>query len=176
MMVEKQIMDLIINIYAKTRRIPLARTLDFECCNGGHPKPPPPPPPYTSDSTNSPSTPPPPAPPPPPPPPKFGFARILESLLEQDMTLTQLSSRLDKRIQTISESITKLEAKGFVEKITSPDDKRCMLLHLTPSGIQTAQQYVVNRNQFNETFLSPLNDDEKQQLVTLLTKLTKGSD
>ena len=63
-----------------------------------------------------------------------GQGQIL-SALEQHQPIAQkeLVAKLDMRPQSASEIIQKLEKKGLVTRWPSPDDKRAVIISLTPA-------------------------------------------
>ena len=156
MFTDSDIMDLLMNVAAKTKRQP--------------PPPPPPPPPISKEDDLRPP------PPPPPPPPRFGAGRLLEKLLNNDggMTLTELADELNIRLPSLSESIKKLESKGFIKKEPLPNNAKSNLIVLTDIGKKQAVQYKRESEDFMAEFFNPITADEKEQLALILTKLLKG--
>ena len=86
---------------------------------------------------------------------------------QRDMTIL-----LQLRPQSVSETLSKLEAGGLVERRQSVRDKRVFNIFLTEEGRSRAVDLVQDRPDFAAMFLSPLSEEEKVQLFTLLGKLT----
>lgn len=153
MISDNDIMDLIMNVAAKTKRQLL---------------PPPPPPPKEDDLQRPPLS--------PPPPPRFGMGRLLEKLLNHDggMTPTELADELKIRLPSLSEAIKRLELKGFIKKEPSPNNGRSYLISLTPSGKERAELHKRESERFMADFFKSITEDEKEQLAVILTKLLEG--
>lgn len=71
---------------------------------------------------------------------------------------------------TLANLLLRLEERGLITR-TVGTDRRRRELRLTPAGeeLLAAAMPVVDR--VNESMLAPLDDDERRQLVALLTKL-----
>lgn len=53
---------------------------------------------------------------------------------------TMLAERLGVEAMTLSSVLDRLEAKGFVERLPDPADRRAKLVQVTASGIEVVQQ------------------------------------
>jgi DNA-binding MarR family transcriptional regulator len=86
---------------------------------------------------------------------------------------TRLSAQIAFDRSTLGNVLERLEARGFVERYASPDDKRIKLLKLTPQGRTTAQgaEEAVRRTQ--ERILAPLNPGDRRLLLELLAQLVE---
>lgn len=102
---------------------------------------------------------------------------ILKMLLQENgLTQKELTERLEITSSSCGELITKLEQGGHLEKRPSPTDKRTFNVYLTQSGRGLAQQYTQTCIIELEEWASDLTWQEKEQLFTLLGKLSKGLD
>lgn len=103
---------------------------------------------------------------------------IILKLLSREDGLTQkdLTRYLAITSSSCGELITKLEARGYLEKRRSPTDKRTFTLHLTEAGQALAQQYEARSSLEMENWAATLAHDEQEQLLSLLTKLSHGLD
>lgn len=100
---------------------------------------------------------------------------ILKMLLGQNgMTQKELTGRLEITSSSCGELITKLEKGGYLEKRTSPADKRTFNVFLTESGRALAEQYKKSVIVELEEWASDLSRQEKETLFHLLGKLSKG--
>lgn len=97
-------------------------------------------------------------------------------LLENGVTQRELTERLEITSSSCGELITKLEQGGFLEKRTSPTDKRTFNVYLTDSGRALAQRYTGRVIVELEEWASDLTSGEKEQLFHLLGKLSQGLD
>ncbi len=73
---------------------------------------------------------------------------------------------------SMSEMISKLEHDGYVKRTVDPSDKRATLITLTELGEARAAELSDERNERFSRLFANLTEEEKEQLVTLLEKLT----
>ena len=64
-----------------------------------------------------------------------------------------------------------LEARGLVERVRNPNDRRSFLIHLTRRGTQAQKTAAKELAGQADTLLEPLNAAERRQLVDLLDKV-----
>jgi DNA-binding MarR family transcriptional regulator len=86
---------------------------------------------------------------------------------------TRLSAQIAFDRSTLGNVLERLEARGFVERYPSPDDKRIKLLKLTPQGravIRRAEEAVCRTQ---ERILAPLNARDRRVLLELLAQLVE---
>ena len=103
--------------------------------------------------------------------------RILLMLNESDgISQRDMTTLLQLRPQSVSETLSKLEAGGLVERRQNSRDKRVFNIFMTEEGKLRAQELVIDRPDFASMFLSALSSAEKEQLLELLMKLTDGND
>lgn len=67
--------------------------------------------------------------------------------------------------------LDQLAAEDLVERATAAGDRRLNAVRLTPKGRSFAQAVRERAAQHNDAFLSPLEPEERQELVYLLKKL-----
>jgi len=72
--------------------------------------------------------------------------------------------------------IGRLEAKGWIQREADRVDRRRKLLWLTPSGQEATLLMKAAVERVQDKLLKPLNQQEAQQLVGLLSKLVDGHD
>ncbi len=98
--------------------------------------------------------------------------RILLMLGESDgISQRDMTTLLQLRPQSVSETLGKLVAAGLVERRQSVRDKRIFNIFLTDEGRERLSELIEDRPDFAALFLSPLCDEEKQRLLELLGKL-----
>jgi len=103
--------------------------------------------------------------------------RILLMLNESDgISQRDMTTLLQLRPQSVSETLSKLEAGGLVERRQNSRDKRVFNIFMTEEGKARAQELVIDRPDFGAMFLSALSPEEKRQLLELLMKLTDSND
>lgn len=102
-----------------------------------------------------------------------GFGHILDLLAQCDgLSPQQIAEALDIRPQSASEAIANMEQMGLVTRQANEQDRRSCLISITPEGEQRQRDLLKQRIQNAKLVLSPLSEEEKQTLLTLLTKVT----
>ena len=84
------------------------------------------------------------------------------SALAQEMMLSTsaMTNRLDR-----------LEKRGLIERKSDPKDRRGLKITLTKNGFTLADELVVSHVETEERLLAALNENEREQLRTLLGKV-----
>lgn len=67
--------------------------------------------------------------------------------------------------------VKRLLDNGFVEQTTIERDKRNRMLHITPAGNRILNQSMENIRQASRNVTEPLSNQEKMDLIRLITKL-----
>ncbi len=76
---------------------------------------------------------------------------------------------------TMVSTIDELEARGLVERRPHPSDRRAHALHITDAGRETLARGRRIARQAQEELLAPLNEEEREQLRSLLLRLVVSS-
>lgn len=71
----------------------------------------------------------------------------------------------------ITNRVDKLTAKGLVERSVSAEDRRSVLVRLTPEGVKLVDDILIGHLENEGRFLAVLDDSERDQLNALLRKL-----
>jgi DNA-binding MarR family transcriptional regulator len=85
-----------------------------------------------------------------------------------------LANRVAFDAATSGSVIGRLETKGWVRRESDQLDRRRKLLWLTPAGYDATLQMKRSVDLVQEKILGPLNAEEAQTLLALLTKLVAG--
>ena len=85
-----------------------------------------------------------------------------------------LSGRVAFDAATSGSVIGRLEAKGWVRREADASDKRRKLLWTTPEGEQAALKMKRAVSRAQQRIVSPLDAQEREQLVALPSKLVAG--
>ncbi|MDO4290443.1 MAG: MarR family transcriptional regulator [Eggerthellaceae bacterium] len=102
-----------------------------------------------------------------------GRARALVALSHHGaMSQRELAERLNIRSASASELLTKMEELGLVTRTPDENDRRAMLVELTEHGRQEAARIAAQREKADKNLFAVLTDEEKQQLESILGKLT----
>ena len=100
-----------------------------------------------------------------------GQGRVLSLLkMQPEITQKDLSYLLDMRPQSLGELLSKLEKKGFITRTPSEDDRRIMIIRLTPEGEKAAE----NPKNKSDDFFGILNSEEKEQFNEYLERLIEN--
>lgn len=102
-----------------------------------------------------------------------GSQRRVLFLLRQHGPITQrdILEAMGVRASSLSELLSKLEAKGYVIKEKSETDKRNYNVSITDSGLQALEEMNVQHHANMVDLLSGLEPAEREQLAALLDKL-----
>ena len=72
---------------------------------------------------------------------------------------------------TLTRVLDRLESSGLVERRTDPDDRRARLLFLGQQALPLLEQLRALGAETREIALAGISEDERSQLMTLLTKM-----
>ena len=88
-----------------------------------------------------------------------------------DMTQKDLLAKTKNTSASLSEMVSKLEAKGLVERTRVDNDRRQTLLSLTREGRKQAKEAQGSIKSFEAQALSVLSDEEKVTFCAYLDRL-----
>lgn len=77
---------------------------------------------------------------------------------------------------TMTNRIDHLEERGFIRRVDDPNDRRVVLVELTPDGLNKIDEALPDHAANEAELLQALTTQEKQQLVALLRKLHQSLD
>lgn len=102
-----------------------------------------------------------------------GQGRVLKVLsLAESMNQRELQSILDIQPGSLSEILSKLEAKGFIEREKSAEDKRMAVVRITDAGRERLEERRAAADR--DKLFAALSEDEQAQLRSLLEKLLES--
>lgn len=100
---------------------------------------------------------------------------ILNALMDQPgEDQVTLAARVAFDAATFGSVTGRLEAKGWVRREADPTDRRRKLLWITPEGQDVALGMKRAASRAQQRIAGPLDEAEREQLVTLLAKLVAG--
>ena len=101
------------------------------------------------------------------------YAAMVAIQENEGIDATRLSAQIAFDRSTLGNVLERLEARGFVERYASPEDKRVKLLRLAPQGRSVTQhaEEAVKRTQ--ERILAPLDPAKRRVLLDLLAQLVE---
>jgi DNA-binding MarR family transcriptional regulator len=98
--------------------------------------------------------------------------RLLASLIEAGpASQATLGRRTGIHLSDMVAALNELEEAGFVSRAPDPADRRRNVITVTAAGRKRAAQLERSARAIQEELLEPLDERERQQLTTLLTKL-----
>ncbi|MGE3990135.1 MarR family winged helix-turn-helix transcriptional regulator [Pseudorhodoplanes sp.] len=101
------------------------------------------------------------------------YASMVAIREQTGIDATRLSAQIAFDRSTLGNVLERLEARGLVQRYSSPGDKRVKLLKLTPQGaaiVQRAQDAVMRAQ---DRMLAPLAAKDRRVLLALLAQLVE---
>lgn len=98
----------------------------------------------------------------------FAMARLHEMGKLSQNRLGRLAAMDPATIQGV---IRRLHERGFIERLADPNDRRRMVLNLSPLGQQTVARLLRDANRIGGEILAPLDADEQRVFLGLLKRL-----
>ena len=74
----------------------------------------------------------------------------------------------------LTRTFSEMQRQGLVERNPDPDDKRKLLVSLTPEGVELVEAVAQKRNVFMELALKGLSSEDVTTLETLLQRIEKN--
>lgn len=87
------------------------------------------------------------------------------------LSQTELGSRFELKPGTLSETLSKMEAAGYIERTRGTKDRRQLFVKLTDAGRAQAQHEHERRDAFRRQAFSALTPREQEQLAEMLEKI-----
>ncbi|MFD0330437.1 MarR family winged helix-turn-helix transcriptional regulator [Streptacidiphilus monticola] len=82
--------------------------------------------------------------------------------------LSQVAERLHIAPRSATTVVDALEAAGLVTRLPDPEDRRAVLLELTPHGEETVARIAEVRQQVAEEYFAPVSPEQRSALLGLL--------
>lgn len=101
-------------------------------------------------------------------------AHTLIELEAVPLTVNQLAKNLNIDKSNASRALTNLLNHGLVSTFPHPDDKRSVIASLTPSGSETLEALHQQQNQFYDSVLERLSEQESVQISASLQQYLKA--
>ena len=90
---------------------------------------------------------------------------------ETSVSPNHIADRLIISRASVTSLLDSLEKRGFVKRQPHPSDRRMLLVELTNSGRQVANQFRPIVHQHQKVWLNALNEKEQEQLIQTLHRL-----
>lgn len=108
--------------------------------------------------------------------PFMGQYRCLFFLADkQEISQREMADALQIRPPSLSELLSKLEEKGYVQRVPSKKDRRSLMVSLTEMGTEAVKKSREKQKKAHSRMLASLTDDEKQTFYALLNKIYNHS-
>jgi len=107
----------------------------------------------------------------------FGVKQVVATALAvidgagRALTPSEIGGRILLPSASITSTLDVLERRGWVRRVANPDDRRSVLIEITPAGRRTADQLLPGIRSLERNVLSALTKKERTQLLALLAKV-----
>lgn len=101
------------------------------------------------------------------------FAALTAIGANPDVDATRLSALIAFDRSTIGDVLERLEAKGWISRGPSPQDRRVKLLRLSPAGARLLRTVGPAVRRVQERLLAPLAPHDRATMVRLLAQLAE---
>jgi DNA-binding MarR family transcriptional regulator len=101
------------------------------------------------------------------------YAAMVAIQENEGIDATRLSAQIAFDRSTLGNVLERLEARGFIERYPSPDDKRIKLLKLTPQGRAVTRRAEAAVRRTQDRILAPLAPKDRSALLELLAQLVE---
>ena len=99
------------------------------------------------------------------------FAALNALLATPGIDQRTLAASIGFDTSTIGGVVDRLEARGWLQRQVSPEDRRARLLTLTPEGQRLLQDVAASVLSTQERILAPLSEDERRTFLRMLKVL-----
>ncbi|MGI5853782.1 MAG: MarR family winged helix-turn-helix transcriptional regulator [Bacillota bacterium] len=97
---------------------------------------------------------------------------VIEMLSRQGMaSMSELAASLGVPFTTMASMVQRMVNKGYLQKEQSPEDRRVMMISLTPTGRQTSEQHREGLVSVVKELLATLDDTDQSRLMTLINEV-----
>lgn len=101
------------------------------------------------------------------------YAALCAIQANPQIDATRLSSLIAFDRSTIGDVLERLEAKGWISRISSSQDRRIKLVRLSRDGIKLLRDVEPAIHRVQERLLAPLAPDDRVMIVKLLAQLAE---
>jgi DNA-binding MarR family transcriptional regulator len=102
----------------------------------------------------------------------FPQARVMMVMADAErVRMGELSTKLGVTARNVTTIVDGLEREGLLARVPDPDDRRAILLELTPKGREHITAVHAAQGELAEWFFAALNTSERAELLRLLGKI-----
>lgn len=99
------------------------------------------------------------------------FAVMMTVFEHGKLTQTEIGQRFSAKPPAVSRAVDQLENGGLLKREPHPTSRRTNLVSATESGLKLAPSLMATAKLVNGGLLDPLNDEEKKQFLSMLSRL-----
>ena len=92
----------------------------------------------------------------------------------EPLSPTEIARRLIVTTASVTSLLDTLERRGLVERRPDPADRRRLLVAITPPAQAMVRQYVPEVVALQDTVMSGIGEEDRQQLITILTRIREA--
>lgn len=107
--------------------------------------------------------------------PRFDVMAALSRHAE-GLRMSQLSAVLRVSNGNVTGIVDRLAEDGYVERVPVADDRRAMIVRMTPAGRKEFARQAREHEEWIDGILADLSPDEARRLTARLTEITEGKD
>lgn len=91
-------------------------------------------------------------------------AGLLNMLYERPFRITELAAREGITQPAVTQLVNRLEARGWVDRVPDPEDRRAVLVELTDVGVEEFEHLQADYRALIRSYMDDLDDDELETL------------
>jgi MarR family transcriptional regulator, organic hydroperoxide resistance regulator len=101
---------------------------------------------------------------------------VLRLLADGPLAMGELSSRISLALSTLTGIVDRLVEREYVARDRAENDRRVIIVQLTPRGREAHEQVQNSRNEFGKVLLSALDESERETMLSMFRKITRSQD
>ncbi|MBL4771636.1 MAG: MarR family transcriptional regulator [Planctomycetes bacterium] len=102
---------------------------------------------------------------------QYNVLRILRGAGKQGLPTLEIAARMIERTPGITRMIDRLERKQLVQRVRAANDRRQVLVNISPEGLQLLRPLGKAVDELDEQLLDALTQRETRDLIRLLDKV-----
>jgi DNA-binding MarR family transcriptional regulator len=106
---------------------------------------------------------------------QYNVLRILRGAGQPGLCRHEVGDRMVRRVPDVTRLLDRLEDMGLITRTRGGEDRRFVSTTITPKGLETLGELDQVITSFLELHMAPLNTDQLQSLVALLSRLRSAN-
>lgn len=90
--------------------------------------------------------------------------------------VTRLAKKMDVKPSAITVMIDRIEKQGLVKRVHDKEDRRSVIVEMTPEGVELIKKTSTIRNYVFQSYLKKLSEEEINQLISFIEKMVQSKD